>query len=219
MKKKFLTISALVLLCVAMIGVGFAGWVISNEPEPKEANGNIVTDTVTSEAYTIDNLETSEKFNFVGPVSGSQNIEGAWLTYTGDQYEDLDITFTATIKKGGAAISTLFEPTGAGTASVTLSNGTDKITISLTDSHDGNLLGDTVIESATYETSSGVLTIVVKASWGSDFEEKNPYLFYSDKEYSQYADEAKTKLESLSALNGTTIAKLTVAVRADKEVA
>lgn len=216
MKKKIFTISALVLLCVAMIGVGFAGWVISNEPEPKKADGNIVTDTVTSEAYTIENLITNEKFNFVGPESASQNVEGAWLTYTGDKHEDLDITFTATIKKGGDAISTEFTPTGVNTASVTLSNGTDKITISLKDSYSGNLLGETVVQSATYDTLSGVLTIVVKASWGSDFDNKNPYEYYSNKEYSEYASDAQTKLQSLQDLNNTAIAELTVAVGAEE---
>lgn len=217
MKKKIFTISALVLLCVAMIGVGFAGWVISNEPQPEEANGNIVTDTVTSEAYTIENLTTTETFNFVGPEKDSQDVDGAWLTYTGDKQEDLDITFTATIKKGGNAISTAFTPTGVNTASVTLSNGTDKITISLADIHSGgNLLGKTVVQSATYDTSCGVLTIVVKASWGSAFENKNPYEYYSDKDYSTYAGQAKTNLESLYELNGDAIAKLTVKVGADE---
>lgn len=210
------------LLCVAMIGVGFAGWVISNEPKPAEANGNIVTDTVTSEAYTIDNLTPNETFNFVGPGSDSQNIEGAWLTYTGDQYEKLEITFTATIKKGGAAIGAEFtQKTGDGTAELTLSNGTDKITISLEDIHSGgNLLGKTVVKSATYDKSSGVLNIVVLASWGSEFGNKNPYEYYSEKEYSsQNAEEAKEKLERLHALNGTTIAKLTVKVGAAAEAA
>ena len=217
MKKKIFTISALVLLCVAMIGVGFAGWVITNEPQPEVANGNVVTDPVTSEAYTIEDLKTTEKFNFVGPEIGSQDVDGAWLTYTGDQYEKLEITFTATIKKGGVAIGTAFTSDGAeNTAKLTLTNGTDKITIDLADSYPGNLLGETVIKSATYDTSSGVLNIVVKASWGSAFENKNPYEYYSDKDYSTYAGQAKTNLESLYELNGDAIAKLTVKVGADE---
>ena len=52
MKRKTLTLTLSILACLALIGVGFASWIISADAI-KEAEGNIIVDTVTDKSYVI----------------------------------------------------------------------------------------------------------------------------------------------------------------------
>lgn len=213
MKKKFLTISALVLLCVAMIGVGFAGWVISNEPEPVGKDGQFTTETVSNESYTIDPINADGDFKFSDPESPDETTHN-WLTSDDAVYEDLEVVFTATIKKGGENLSDTLTPNIALDGhSASLSNNIDEITVTLNSLISSEYIGDCKIAAASY--SNGTLSITVQASWGVAFGEENPYYYYNNQEYtSGLASKAATALKALNEISSKVLFNLKVAVGA-----
>ena len=52
MKRKTLTLTLSILACLALIGVGFASWIISADATKNE-KGNIIVDTVKDKSYVI----------------------------------------------------------------------------------------------------------------------------------------------------------------------
>ncbi len=216
MKKKIFTISALVLLCVAMIGVGFAGWVISNEPEPVGRDGQFTTETVSNNSYTISEITPDGDFKFSDPESPTVTTY-KWLTSDDAVYEDLEVVFTTTIQKGGENLSETLTPQIAEDAhSVSLDNDIDEITVTLEDLISSEYIGDCKITAASY--SNGTLSITVKASWGTAFEGQNPYYYYNKQEYTpDLASKATTALKALNEISSKVLFNLKVEVGAYSE--
>ena len=182
MKKRTITISLIVLAFVLLIGIGYAGWVISSQDEATADGGNFTAYTVDSSSLTVTTVDDNQVtfgYNTTG-FSGTP-----WLTYTGVNAEDLTAQFTISWSNqvAGATFSLTHEAYRAGATSTVVDLDPKLIaapTFSTTSS-DASISGTVLTLSA----ASGSATITVAYKWGtclSDETHANPYLFFNSKE-------------------------------------
>lgn len=225
MKRKTLTLTLSILACLALIGVGFASWIISADTSAEPAEGNIIVDTVTDKTYVVSGewLENKSSIIFGAPAT-MNNTEKTWLTNNStDKKENLTVTYRLTVKYGDNApatgiknkIKTIFvAPESASyTAAV---NG--ELIIAPTNA--------TVEETA---EGSGIYNITVTYKWGKHFADSataeegvNPYTYYNGKNAidklngsaTTYMQDAKTSLDTLSKIEATV--KFTLKITVEK---
>lgn len=102
MKRKTLTLTLCLLSCLALIGVGFAAWIITSDTE-QEIEGNISVDTVTDNRLSV---ETSWKDDKNAIVFGWKTGEYtySWLKNTDPTYaENLTVTLVVNVKDSGGS--------------------------------------------------------------------------------------------------------------------
>lgn len=200
MKRKTLTLTLSILACLALIGVGFASWIIS-AGATKNAEGSFIVDTVTDNRLVVENgrwitingtevtsNENSAKVSFGAPAE--MNKTGAWLTNVGGNIvEKLTVVYELTVKtKGGEFASNLANDaiTGIVSCSDTAYNTKYVALPKLTVTNKGN----------------GIYYLQLDFDWGTDFAGNNPYDYYNDKTYTdELAQEAFDKLTAINALN------------------
>ena len=70
MKRKTLTLTLSILACLALIGVGFASWIIFANAVDK-AEGNIIVDTVADKTYVVSGswLDGKSSITFGAPAT------------------------------------------------------------------------------------------------------------------------------------------------------
>ena len=101
-KRKIITLASLFLCCLAIVGVGFAAWVITGE-DTEETKGSITVDTVSDERFVIEVLdsyikETKEAVDTTVVLGGPETTPAdAWITYNGEK-EDLDAVIVVKVK-------------------------------------------------------------------------------------------------------------------------
>lgn len=223
MKRKTLTLTLSILACLALIGVGFASWIISADAI-KEAEGNIIVDTVTDKSYVISVASWkggNSKISFGAPKKAEMTEPNAWLTNnSAGEAENLTVTYQLTV-------------TYADTTPATGLVDSKKIAATFGAPNDPNYkkaISDELIiapESTTIkETSAGVYEITVTYKWGKHFansataEGVNPYTYYNgngrkatDKigeTSTTYMQDAKTSLETLQAIGANVKITLTI---------
>lgn len=223
MKRKTLTLTLSILACLALIGVGFASWIISADAI-EEAEGNIIVDTVTDKSYVISAASWkggNSKISFGAPKKAEMTEPNAWLTNnSAGEAENLTVTYQLTV-------------TYADTTSATGLVDSKKIAATFGAPNDPNYkkaISDELIiapESTTIkETSAGVYEITVTYKWGKHFansataEGVNPYTYYNgngrkatDKigeTSTTYMQDAKTSLETLQAIGANVKFTLTI---------
>ena len=221
MKRKTLTLTLSILACLALIGVGFASWIISADAI-KEAEGNIIVDTVTDKSYVISEAswkDGNSKISFGAPKEMKE--PNAWLTNnSAGEAENLTVTYQLTV-------------TYADTTPATGLVDSKKIAVTFGAPNDPNYkkaISDELIiapENTTIkETSAGVYEITVTYKWGKHFansataEGVNPYTYYNgngrkatDKigeTSTTYMQDAKTSLETLQAIGANVKFTLTI---------
>lgn len=100
MKRKYLLPIIATCMAVAVLAVGFAGWLITGHTATDTATGNFVTYDVSNKYFTVTIKETvdgtPEKIVF-GRPEGEPNPT-AWLEYEDVEVEDLVANFTVTIR-------------------------------------------------------------------------------------------------------------------------
>ena len=190
MKRKTLTLTLVLLSCLALIGVGFASWIISANTT-KEVSGNISVDTVTDNRLTIETTWLGNKDSIVfGWKEGT--YANNWLKNTDSAYaENLSVTLVVTVTDA--------EGNATAAKSVTASiKGDEKYTTAET----ANLVGSLPAASVEpVEGETGVYHVTFTFTWGSAFGAKNPLEYYNSQSYTEdLAATAETKLESLYAL-------------------
>ena len=223
MKRKTLTLTLSILACLALIGVGFASWIISADAI-KEAEGNIIVDTVTDKSYVISAASWkggNSKISFGATKKAEMTEPNAWLTNnSAGEAENLTVTYQLTV-------------TYADTTPATGLVDSKKIAATFGAPNDPNYkkaISDELIiapESTTIkETSAGVYEITVTYKWGKHFansataEGVNPYTYYNgngrkatDKigeTSTTYMQDAKTSLETLQAIGANVKFTLTI---------
>ena len=92
MKRRTLTLTLSILACIALIGVGFASWVITKE-DSQEVSGNITVDTVQDKAHLITIIDDATKDLNVYFGAPKNPIENAWLKNDTMDKEDLVASF------------------------------------------------------------------------------------------------------------------------------
>lgn len=207
MKRKTLTLTLSILACLALIGVGFASWIISANTSTT-AKGSFIVDTVTdnrleaigkwititkdsggNEVVTSD--DNSAKVSFGAPATMDKT--GAWLTNDkSGTTEKLTVVYELTVKtKGGEFVSNLSGDEIKGT--VSCDNAT----------YDPKYVALPIL--TVTNKGNGIYYLQLDFNWGTDFGGKNPYVYYNEKEYSDdLAGEAFNKLDAIKVLNNIT---------------
>lgn len=202
MKRKTLTLTLSILACLALIGVGFASWIISADAT-KKAEGSFIVDTVTDNRLVatgrwitingeeVTSNDNSAKVSFGAPAT--MDNTKAWLTNDGKgTVAKLTVVYELTVKtKGGEFVSNLADNAITGTVSCANETYDPKYVAlpTLTVTNKGN----------------GIYYLQLDFNWGTDFGGKNPYDYYNAKTYTyELAQEAFDKLTAIEALNNIT---------------
>lgn len=216
MKRKTLTLTLSILACLALIGVGFASWVISAEVSATPAEGSFIVDTVNDKSYKVEGawLGSQSKITFGAPAT--MNASNPWLTNDSEgKTENLTVTYQLTVTTYGN-----------GTKATGIAN---KITADVTAPEDkdytaavnGKLIiaptNATVVE---VPEGNGKYNITVTYQWGEHFGNVNPYTYYNAKTATDklsgtettYMQDAKTSLETLSKIEASVVFTLNITV-------
>lgn len=224
MKRKYLLPIIATCMAVAVLAVGFAGWLITGHTATDTATGNFVTYDVSNKYFTVTIKETvdgtPEKIVF-GRPDGEPNPT-AWLEYEDVEVEDLVANFTVIITPD-VAFNTAAEPK----RDVAAVLGTDNVvvTLGLPDEYDTAKTADYVgavtmaagsisADDLTLELPARAFTIAagdntkatceitVTFSWGTN---GNPYTYYNSLPNEKPNREAATTLlEAVHDLNTKT---------------
>lgn len=207
MKRKTLTLTLSILACLALIGVGFASWIISAEAK-KEATGNIIVDTVADKTYVVSGEWLGNKSSIIFGAPATMNESNPWLTNDSEgKTENLTVTYQLTVKYGDNKPATGIK-----------NKITALVVAPASSNYTAAVNGGLIIapENATVEETaegSGIYNITVTYKWGKHFADSaeategvNPYTYYNGKEATgklngsetTYMQDAKTSLETLS---------------------
>lgn len=215
MKRKTLTLTLSILACLALIGVGFASWIISADAADK-AEGSFIVDTVTDKSYTVEGswLGNQSKITFGAPAT-MNNTSDTWLTNDSkDKKENLTVTYQLTVTYGNGSKAT-------GIANKITAVVTAPESASYTAAVNGKLI--IAPTNATVEETgegTGVYNITVTYQWGEHFGKVNPYTYYNAKTATDtltdstttYMQDAKTSLDTLSKIEETVKFTLNITV-------
>jgi|GEM_PF-6749511 len=99
MKRKYLLPIIATCMAVAVLAVGFAGWLITGHTATDTATGNFVTYDVSNNYFTVTiDPTTGESERIVFGRPEGEPSPTAWLEYEDVEVEDLVANFTVTIK-------------------------------------------------------------------------------------------------------------------------
>ncbi|MCI5789008.1 MAG: hypothetical protein MR002_06665 [Acholeplasmatales bacterium] len=216
MKRKTLTLTLSILACLALIGVGFASWIISAEVSATPAEGSFIVDTVTDRSYNVEGAWLSNQSNITfGAPTTMNNVENAWLTNNSeDKKENLTVTYQLTVKYGDNTPATGIKDKIITTVSAPADTN-------YTAAVDGGLIiaptNATVVEAP---EGNGKYNITVTYQWGEHFGNVNPYTYYNAKTATDklsgtettYMQDAKKSLDTLSKIEETVKFTLNITV-------
>lgn len=214
MKRKTLTLTLSILACLALIGVGFASWIISANAADK-AEGSFIVDTVTDKTYKVEGswLNNQSKITFGAPAT--MNADNPWLTNDSEgKTENLTVTYQLKVTYGdGSKAAGIANKITAVVAAPENANYTAAV--------NGKLIiaptNATVVETG---EGTGVYNITVTYQWGEHFGKVNPYTYYNAKTATDtltdstttYMQDAKTSLDTLSKIEETVKFTLNITV-------
>lgn len=214
MKRKTLTLTLSILACLALIGVGFASWIISANAVDK-AEGNIIVDTVADKTYVVSGSWLDGKSSITFGAPATMNAKDPWLTNDSKgKTENLTVTYQLKVTYGDTTPATGIK---------------DKITalVAAPESakYTAAVNGKLIIAptNATVEEAgegTGVYNITVTYQWGEHFGKVNPYTYYNEKTATDtltdstttYMQDAKTSLDTLSKIEETVKFTLNITV-------
>lgn len=217
MKRKTLTLTLSILACLALIGVGFASWIISADTSAEPAKGNIIVDTVEDKTYVVSGEWLENKSSIIFGAPDTMNASNPWLTNDSEgKTENLTVTYQLTVKYGDKTPATGLVDS-------------NKIVVTFGAPNDPNYTaavnGGLIIapKNATVEETgegTGVYNITVTYQWGEHFGKVNPYTYYNGKTATDtltdstttYMQDAKTSLDTLSKIEETVKFTLNITV-------
>lgn len=191
MKRKTLTLTLSILACLALIGVGFASWVIS-AGKTETVTGNIVVDDVSDKRISLTYEWVGGNSSIIYGWDEKYTPKGTdWLkNNTEDKKADLDLTLKITVKDGN---ENLYDPESI-IATITAD-------AAYTTAKGKGVVGELPTLTAVKE-STGVYNIVIVFTWGEHFGGNNPLAFYNDgiKTAETHGEDAKEYLGYVEAL-------------------
>lgn len=222
MKRKTLTLTLSILACLALIGVGFASWIISADTSTTApARGSFIVDTVSDKSYTVTGDWKDKKSEIIFSAPTGDTTSG-WLTNDSAKKENLTVTYQLTVKYGDNTPATGIKDKIITTVSAPADPN-------YTAAVNGGLISAPT--SATVEETaegSGIYNITVTYKWGKHFADSaeasegvNPYTYYNGKEATgklngsetTYMQDAKTSLETLSKIEASVKFTLSITVK------
>lgn len=100
MKRKTLTLTLSILACLALIGVGFASWIISANTSTT-AQGSFIVDTVADKTYVVSGEWLENKSSIIFGAPATMNAQNPWLTNNSEgKTENLTVTYQLTVTYG-----------------------------------------------------------------------------------------------------------------------
>lgn len=220
MKRKTLTLTLSILACLALIGVGFASWIISADTSTT-AQGSFIVGTVSDKSYTVTDDWKDKKSEIIFSAPTGDTTSG-WLTNDSAKKENLTVTYQLTVKYGDNTPATGIKDKIITTVSAPADPN-------YTAAVNGGLISAPT--SATVEETakgSGIYNITVTYKWGKHFADSaeasegvNPYTYYNGKEATgklngsetTYMQDAKTSLETLSKIEASVKFTLSITVK------
>ena len=192
MKRRTLTIVVGLLLCLSLIGVGFASWVISNG-DVAEETGSITVETVSDERIVISEVTdlSTKNFIFGAPETPADGATHNWLQNSTKEVLEITVEFKVTKKAGGdivedADCSVVFELEEGTSFAVTGESGKTYATIV------------NAAPTVSY-VGAGKYQFTIALSWGNYWGTGvNPYDFYNSEACTDdLATDANTKLAAM----------------------
>lgn len=212
MKRKTLTLTLSILACLALIGVGFASWIISANTSTK-AEGSFIVDTVADKTYVVSGEWLENKSSIIFGAPATMNAENPWLTNNSEgKTENLTVTYQLTVTYGDKTKAT-------GIANKITALVTAPENANYTAAVNGKLIiaptNATVVEAP---EGNGKYNITVTYQWGEHFGNVNPYTYYNAKTATDklsgtettYMQDAKTSLETLSKIEASVVFTLNI---------
>ncbi len=239
MKRKLITTAVSLLLCLGVVGSGFAAWVISRTTT-EEVEGNFAVETIKEAKVDITSATVATDSN-AGIVFGAPTEDDLeqlgddatiWFDYqSGTAATNLTVTVDIVISNVNEWMSDYdyklsFAVTGKEDADVTaydaaISDGYIAApTFTLAESQ-GTITDNAMTLDASKKNESNqiTLTLTVTFAWGSAFGGKNPYVYYNNQEYSDtLANGAVDAIQAFDDLNGVNY-KLVITGTATKKSA
>ena len=209
MKRKSFPILLCFLVCLSLIGVGFAGWVITGSDEETIDGGQIQVDAVTDNRYTIEAVGWKDSKSTINLVADKSlaTIENPWLT-SDSQTQNLTVTYQFKVKKGGEYLTANEDHvTAKATLESKLNTEVSKGSGRLVKLGEGINLNNLTV---TVDPDTKLFSVNLTFARGETFHGKNPYVYYNQLENPD-KDAAKTALEALNALNSQ---KITITITA-----
>ena len=235
MKRKTLSLTLCLLTCLALIGVGFAAWLITYSATAS-TESNIVVDTVSEKHYYISYEFTTEdeskkSITFGAPSASERTNPTAWLTSDGAKIENLQVVYKVTIKDSNEPSAKGIQVQTSGVATEGQPFFTASLSVSDTDGtwaaeKTANLV--TLSETAAISAVQGnaedgyYYLVTITANWGSYFGETpvNPYVYFNSKgsatgfvigeSGTTWGQEALAKLTTIQNINAQFVLSLTV---------
>lgn len=214
MKRKTLTLTLSILACLALIGVGFASWIISANTSTK-AEGSFIVDTVADKTYVVSGEWLENKSSIIFGAPATMNAKNPWLTNNSEgKTENLTVTYQLTVTYGDGTKAT-------GIANKITALVTAPENANYTAAVNGKLIiaptNATVVEAP---EGNGKYNITVTYQWGEHFGNVNPYTYYNEKTATDtltdstttYMQDAKTSLDTLSKIEETVKFTLNITV-------
>lgn len=214
MKRKTLTLTLSILACLALIGVGFASWIISANTSTT-AQGSFIVDTVADKTYVVSGEWLENKSSIIFGAPATMNAEKPWLTNNSEgKTENLTVTYQLTVTYGDGKKAT-------GIANKITALVTAPENANYTAAVNGKLIiaptNATVVEAP---EGNGKYNITVTYQWGEHFGNVNPYKYYNAKTATDklsgtettYMQDAKTSLETLSKIEASVVFTLNINV-------
>lgn len=216
MKRKTLTLTLSILACLALIGVGFASWIISANTSDSSGAGSFIVDEVKDRTYTISGQKwVNEKSEIIFSAPTGETTNG-WLTNDSTKKENLSVTYQITVQYGdGTAATGLASEDSKKLTAVVTAPGDSNYQKAISD---GLIVAPTNAEVKETETA-GVYEITVTYQWGSHFDSKNPYAYYNaqidpnakiESTEITYLEDAKSSLKTLEAIDSSVKFTLTI---------
>lgn len=205
-KSRLIAVVASMLVCVAMVGTGFASWVILDSQEAT-TTGNVTAEAVSDEGIKL-SVSPEEGANIIFGSPAEMNIDRAWLVEdqsTGQGKLAVDITVTVEGKVGSFKIAFSHEGANFDTAvtnnlivgyptyTVGETAPTGAITsaedITITDQSEGSATVKFKSAEGFDFSSSTTFHITATFNWGSAFGSQNPYNFFNAKGQNEAASD------------------------------
>lgn len=200
-RSRLIATVASLLACVAMVGTGFASWVILAE-DKEEATGNVKAEAVSENSLTFTVAPTTDaNIFFAGPAT--QETPGAWLSSQGEaSHENLSVEFTLSVTGKVGTIDIMLEETGLTTAieanyitgaTFAVSSATNNVGETNDDVKAQVTLDGTTIKCANgngIDFTNGEIKVTMTYGWGTMFDSKNPYNFFNEKDRNGTVDGA-----------------------------
>ena len=224
MNKKPTILAVAALGSLALIGTGFAGWVIVANAT-STASGNITAYTVADRRLIVSEAKWgSEKSNsgsiiFGKPANPDPSVTSAWFYGEEMQTEKLEDSFVVNVHSGDLNDNTIATVTGEITVATDKDGAWNKAltknyvatpTITFNGTTDVVLSGDHTGSLTLNGTAEVAANFTVKFGWGDYFKVgndiKNPYEFFSTKDVNSEVSEpgsntwGKEALEVMNAI-------------------